>query len=63
MGLHPAVDAVRQGVRRSLWSWERDMTVLVACSGGADSLALLSATVFEARKPGLRVVGVTVDHG
>lgn len=39
------------------------MTVLVACSGGADSLALLSATVFEARKPGLRVVGVTVDHG
>lgn len=63
MGLHPAVDAVRQGVRRSLWYWERDMTVLVACSGGADSLALLSATVFEARKPGLRVVGVTVDHG
>lgn len=39
------------------------MTVMVACSGGADSLALLSATVFEARRPGLRVVGVTVDHG
>jgi tRNA(Ile)-lysidine synthase len=63
MGLHPAIDAVRQGVRRSLWFWERDMTVVVACSGGADSLALLSATVFEARKPGLRVIGVTVDHG
>jgi tRNA(Ile)-lysidine synthase len=37
--------------------------VLVACSGGADSLALLAATVFEARKLDIRVVGVTVDHG
>jgi tRNA(Ile)-lysidine synthase len=37
--------------------------VLVACSGGADSLALLSATVFEARELPCRVVGVTVDHG
>ena len=37
--------------------------MLVACSGGADSLALLAATVFEARRPALRVVGVTVDHG
>lgn len=63
MGLHPAVAAVRQGVRSALWFWERDMTVLVACSGGADSLALLSAAVFEARKPGIRVIGVTVDHG
>ena len=39
-------------------------TVLVACSGGADSLALLAATVFEARTDGAwRVIGVTVDHG
>lgn len=36
---------------------------MVACSGGADSLALVSAAVFEARRPGLRVVGATVDHG
>jgi tRNA(Ile)-lysidine synthase len=36
--------------------------VLVACSGGADSLALLSAAVFEARATGHRVVGVVVDH-
>src|SRR3954447_6407917 len=36
---------------------------MVACSGGADSLALLSATVFEARREPWRVVGVTVDHG
>ncbi len=35
----------------------------MACSGGADSLALLAATVFESRKMSLRVVGATVDHG
>ena len=63
MGLHPAVAAVRRGVRSALWFWERDMTVLVACSGGADSLALLSASVFEGHKVGVRVIGVTVDHG
>lgn len=37
--------------------------MVVACSGGADSLALASATVFEARRAGWRVVGATVDHG
>lgn len=63
MGLHPAVAAVRQGVRRSLASHEPGAIVLVACSGGADSLALLSAAVFEARKAGIRVIGATVDHG
>ena len=36
---------------------------MVACSGGADSLALLAATVFEARKVPGPVVGVGVDHG
>ncbi len=34
----------------------------MACSGGADSTALLSAAIFEGRKQALRVVGVTVDH-
>ena len=65
MTLDPAVAAVRLAVRRVLDELPdpAGRTVLVACSGGADSLALLSATVFEARRPGLRVVGVTVDHG
>ncbi|MFI2004449.1 tRNA lysidine(34) synthetase TilS [Streptomyces jumonjinensis] len=37
--------------------------VLVACSGGADSMALASALAFEARKLSVRAGGVTVDHG
>src|SRR5919106_120662 len=37
--------------------------VLVACSGGADSMALASALAFEAPKLGFRAGGVTVDHG
>ncbi|MGY1437213.1 tRNA lysidine(34) synthetase TilS [Streptomyces reniochalinae] len=37
--------------------------VLVACSGGADSMALASALAFEAPRLGVRAGGVTVDHG
>lgn len=63
MSLHPSVAAVRLAVRRCLADLDAGATVVVACSGGADSLALASATVFEARKRGLRVIGATVDHG
>jgi tRNA(Ile)-lysidine synthase len=52
-----AVAAVRQAVRLSL---PAEGLVLVACSGGADSLALASAAGFVGRgRAGL----VTVDHG
>lgn len=37
--------------------------VLVACSGGADSLALAAATAFVAPRLGLRAGAVSVDHG
>ncbi|KJL45266.1 tRNA lysidine(34) synthetase TilS [Microbacterium trichothecenolyticum] len=62
-GLDPAVAEVRLAVRRALAGLRPGATVLVALSGGADSLALAAATAFEAPKPGLRAVALTVDHG
>lgn len=62
MGPDPAVAAVRLAVRRCLADVPAG-PVAVACSGGADSLALLAATVFECRGAGRVVLGVTVDHG
>ena len=61
MTLDPAVAAVRLAVRAVLPG--PGEVVLVACSGGADSLALLAATVFEARRDAVRVIGAVVDHG
>jgi tRNA(Ile)-lysidine synthetase-like protein len=49
--------AVRSGLRTS------DRPVLAACSGGADSVALAAALAFEAAHAGVRVGGITVDHG
>ncbi|MDQ7876628.1 tRNA lysidine(34) synthetase TilS [Microbacterium sp. QXD-8] len=62
-GLDPAVAEVRLAVRRALTGLEPGATVLVALSGGADSLSLAAATAFEAPKLGLRAAAATVDHG
>jgi tRNA(Ile)-lysidine synthase len=62
MTLHPALACVRNAVRRGLADLEPGARLLVACSGGADSLALASAAVFVGREQGWYVVGVTVDH-
>ena len=59
MGPAPSVAEVRRAVRAVLGRG----TVLVACSGGADSLALAAATAFEAPRAGVRAGLVTVDHG
>ncbi len=63
MGPHPAVAQVRLGVRQALAGLASGDLVLVACSGGADSLALAAALAFEAPRLGLRGGGVTIDHG
>ncbi|MCW3813134.1 tRNA lysidine(34) synthetase TilS [Micromonospora sp. DR5-3] len=61
--LAPPVAAVRLAVRRALTGLPGDGPVLVACSGGADSLALAAATAFVAPRLGRRAGLVTVDHG
>jgi tRNA(Ile)-lysidine synthase len=58
-----AVAAVRCAVRVALRGLDASALVLIACSGGADSVALAAAAAFEAPRLGLRVGGVTVDHG
>lgn len=63
MALDPGVAAVRRAVRASIVELDPGSVVLVACSGGADSLALLAAAVFESARVAHEVVGVTVDHG
>ncbi|WP_309065951.1 tRNA lysidine(34) synthetase TilS [Microbacterium sp.] len=61
--LNPAIAEVRRAVRGALSGLPGGSAVIVALSGGADSLALAAATVFEARALRLEVVSVTVDHG
>jgi tRNA(Ile)-lysidine synthase len=61
MGPHPAVAEIRRAVRAALAGLDR--RVLVACSGGADSLALAAATAFEAPRAGVPAGLVVVDHG
>lgn len=64
MALDPAVAEVRLAVRVSLATLPENATsVVVALSGGADSLALAAATAFEAKARNLEVVSITVDHG
>ena len=58
-----ATAAVRHAVRATLAELAPGDLVLVACSGGADSLALAAATAFEAPRREVRAGAVVVDHG
>jgi len=60
--LTPAIADVRRAVRAALEGPPPDSLVLVALSGGQDSLALAAATAFEAPRAGLRAGAVIVDH-
>src|SRR4051812_38581443 len=61
--LTPAIADVRRAVREALPTDAAGALVLVALSGGPDSLALAAATAFEAQRAGLRAGAVVVDHG
>jgi tRNA(Ile)-lysidine synthase len=61
--LTPPIADVRRAVRGALEGLVPDPLVLVALSGGPDSLALAAATAFEAPRAGLRAGAVIVDHG
>ncbi|MGY1806122.1 tRNA lysidine(34) synthetase TilS [Blastococcus sp. SYSU D00669] len=60
-GPSPAVAQLRTAVRPGLT--RSTEPVLVACSGGADSVALAAAIAFEAPRAGVPAGAVTVDHG
>jgi tRNA(Ile)-lysidine synthase len=60
--LSPSVAAVRVAVRHALSGVPAESLVLVACSGGADSLALAAATAFVTPRLNLHCGLVTVDH-
>lgn len=59
--LGPATLAVAQAAEAALGP--EDRSLLVACSGGADSLALAAGTAHVARRSGRAYAAVVVDHG
>ncbi|RIJ56510.1 hypothetical protein DZG02_15235, partial [Clavibacter lycopersici] len=63
--LTPAVADLRRAVREALAALPAQPagSVLVALSGGADSLALAAAAAFEGPRAGVAVGAVVVDHG
>src|SRR5690625_4481795 len=62
MSLDPAVARGRLLVRGALDDVPAGRDVLIAVSGGADSLALAAVTAFEARAAGWALRAVIVDH-
>lgn len=60
--LNPLIGTARNALRESVQDLSGG-TLLVACSGGADSLALAAVARFFARRGQYQVGGVVVDHG
>lgn len=61
-GPHPATAAIRVAVRDALAEFATGDLVLVACSGGADSLALAEAAAHVGDHQRRRIGAVVVDH-
>jgi len=62
--LTPAMADVRRAIRDN---WDqvnlaKGSTVSIACSGGADSLALASAALFEGQRADVRIIACIVNH-
>ena len=61
--LSPSQGQIRLAVRKTLTFHTRPgQKLLVAVSGGADSLALAAACEFEAKKLGLKIAAAVIDH-
>ena len=58
----PETLAVRAAVQSALIECQPGQTIIVACSGGPDSLALAAATSFVGKQLELSVMAVVVDH-
>ena len=54
--------AIRSAIRFELEQIAPGEKIMVACSGGADSLALSFALSVEAKKLAIQIIGVTIDH-
>ncbi|MEO6019031.1 MAG: tRNA lysidine(34) synthetase TilS [Knoellia sp.] len=61
-GPHPSTAKIRYAVRSALADLSPDALVLVACSGGGDSMALAEAVAHEGRSATWRAGAVVVDH-
>ncbi|MFM2022978.1 MAG: tRNA lysidine(34) synthetase TilS [Actinomycetota bacterium] len=60
--LTPEAAQARKAVRELL-STLKPKRLVLAVSGGADSLALAAATAFEAKKLSIQLVAAVIDHG
>jgi len=58
----PALVEVRHALRKYLADIEPNETILVGCSGGADSLALTYALKQESESKNFRLIPVVIDH-
>lgn len=62
-GPHRVVSEARHALSRAFGSLPAGARVLLAVSGGADSVALAASAAFAARRHGIQLHSLTVDHG